>query len=331
MMDRTDRHFRALMHTIAPWLRLYTEMDVAGGPLHRLRREPDERVAAQIAGADPATMADAAAVAVDRGFDEVNINCGCPGASALAGGYGASAMTSPQRVAAIVGAITARVDVDVSIKCRISTHPKRSDAEQDDELLAFVEPTAAAGCRHFIVHARAAHLQGLSTRANRVVPPLRPAAVVRLAAARPDLKVELNGGITTLAQVRAVLADDADPDPTPLAAVMIGRAAYDDPLLVCESAAMRDRTRTVAVDAMARYVDARRRHGVTAWAVARHMFGLTRGVAGGKRARVALAALRQAPEADGRALAAAFCSLAPSPTTTAPEARESGTSCPPGA
>jgi len=304
MIDRTDQHFRALVRIVAPRVRLYSEMAVATGSLHRLvRGEGPAQVAAQLAGTEPAAVVAAARVAADRGFDEINLNCGCPGPAALAGGYGAAAMRSPEAVADVVAALTSALALPVSVKCRISIHPERDQDDQLAELNAFVERVKAAGCRHFIVHARAAHLHGLSPRANRSVPPLSPHLVYAIADAHPSCRVEINGGVQTLAEGRAHRECSA------VAAVMIGRAAYDDPLMLAGVDTPGRPRRAVleeTVEAMARYIDAQRDHGVAPWAVIRHMLGLPRGLPGGKRARQRLGALCHDASASGQAMAAAF-------------------------
>lgn len=320
MMERTDVHFRTLMQHVAPGVRLYTEMAVASGALSEL--QPSEGPcpeAAQLAGADPAIVVNAARQAQRRGFSQIDLNVGCPGAAASAGGWGAAAMAHPERVRAIVEALVEAVSVPVSVKCRLSIRPHAERQAQYDDLLGFVDTVAAAGCRHVIVHARAAHLDGLSPRANRAVPPLRHALVHRLAVERPDLRIEINGGITTADQARAHLPHTAG--------VMIGRAAYDDPLLLAELAHGRRPALAPIVDAMAAHLDSERRRGTPSWAVIRHLMSLTRGRPGGKATRIALASLRTDPTADGRALRQAFASL----TALTAAARGTDTSCPPAA
>jgi len=317
MMERTDVHFRTLMQHVAPGVRLYTEMAVASGELRELERsEGPCPEAAQLAGADPAVVAAAAQRAERRGFSQVDLNCGCPGAPATAGGWGAAAMAFPERVAAIVAAVVDAVAVPISVKCRLSVRPRAEPAAQFEDLRTFVDAIAAAGCRHVTVHARAAHLDGLSTRDNRCVPPLRHELVHRLAAERPELTVELNGGITTATQARAHLGA--------IAGVMIGRAAYDDPFLLAELAHGRRPDLATAVDAMADHLDAQRRRGTPPGLILRHLMPLTRGRPGGKAARIALSSLRTDPAANGDAVRRAFAQL------TEAE-RESGTSCPPAA
>ena len=302
MMERTDVHFRTLMQHVAPGVRLYTEMAVASGALSELQPSKGPcPEAAQLAGADPGVVVQAARQAERRGFSQIDLNVGCPGAAASAGGWGAAAMAHPERVRAIVAALVDAVSVPVSVKCRLSIRPRAEPEAQYDDLLGFVDAIAAAGCRHVIVHARAAHLHGLSPRANRSVPPLRHALVHRLATERPDVRVEINGGITTAEQARAHLPHTAG--------VMIGRAAYDDPFLLAELVHGHRPALSGIVEAMASYVDAERRRGTPPWAVLRHLMSLTRGRPGGKASRIALAGLRTDPTADGRAVRQAFAPL----------------------
>lgn len=305
MVDRTDRHFQALMACIAPTVRVYGEMVVASGDRRRLRRSERggsrvrQYVAAQLAGREPRVMAEAAVEAEMRGFDEVNINCGCPSQAAVAGGYGAVLMLSPDRVADLVGAIVARVSLPVSVKCRLSVVPDEDDAAQLQRLLALLARVQAAGCSHVIVHARAANLHRSSTRDNRRIPSLRHDLVRALAEARRTLRIEVNGGIGSLDDGRARCRGSR------IAGVMIGRAAYDDPLLFAgldRQPVDRAALLPEIVHAMASYVDAQRREGVAAWSIVRHMLGVSRGLPGGKRVRARLAALSQMPDPDGRAV-----------------------------
>lgn len=325
MVDRTDRHFRTLARTIAPGVRLYTEMAVAWSARSKLGRwHAPPRTAVQLAGGEAAVMLQAARYAEDLGYEEINLNCGCPSAAAKAGGYGAWLMRRPDAVAELVAAIGAGVAVPISVKCRLSTHPTQPLAVQIAELDRFVATVASAGCRHFIVHARAAHLGGIAGRArscrdNRRVPPLCHEAVAGLARRHRALAIALNGGIDSVAAARWHLAR------APLASVMIGRAAYDRPLMLAPLAAGRPDMASLAavVDVMASYIDAQRREGVRAWAVVRHMLGLGRGQPGAKQLRTAWGGLGKSAGADGTAVWACFNRWR--------AAHESGTSCPPAA
>lgn len=225
MMDWTDRHCRLFHRQLTRRALLYTEMVTAPAVLHGDRErllgvDPAERpVALQLGGAVPAELAAATAIARDLGFHEVNLNVGCPSDRVQSGCFGAALMRTPGLVADCVAAmIEAAGGVPVTVKCRIGVD------EQDPEtvLPAFLEVLARAGVRHVIIHARKAWLQGLSPKENREIPPLDHGLVVRMKAAFPELVISINGGITSLAQARALIGQGLD-------GVMVGRAAYHDP------------------------------------------------------------------------------------------------------
>lgn len=228
MLDRTDRHFRAMLRHITKRTLLYTEMITTGailrGPRDRLLAySPEEHpIALQLGGDDAAQLAECARIAEDLGYDEVNLNVGCPSDRVQSGRFGACLMLEPRRVADAVAAMGAAVRMPVTVKHRIGV-----DAlDRYEDMLRFVDAVADAGCARFSVHARKAWLSGLSPAQNREIPPLRYEDVYRLKAERPALCVELNGGVRTL--------DDAAAHLTRVDAVMIGRAAWDDPMLLAE-------------------------------------------------------------------------------------------------
>ena len=229
MMDCTDRHTRRLHRLISRCTLLYTEMLTAqallrGDPEYLLAYNPAEHpLALQLGGSDPAQLAQAARIGVDFGYDEINLNVGCPSDRVQSGRFGACLMAEPALVGNCVAAMQAAVAVPVTVKCRIGID--RSD--RDEDLFEFVETVAAAGCRQFTVHARKAWLDGLSPRENREIPPLRYETVYRLKRLRPDLEIVINGGITDLHQALAQL-EHVD-------GVMIGRAAYHSPWLLAEA------------------------------------------------------------------------------------------------
>ncbi|WP_106393592.1 tRNA dihydrouridine(20/20a) synthase DusA [Enhygromyxa salina] len=223
MMDRSDRHFRRLMRLISRHTLLYTEMITCpaienGDRDYLLGYDDDEHpLALQLGGDDPSALARCAAIAVERGYDEINLNVGCPSSRVQTGNFGACLMREPERVAACVAAMRAAVPVPVTVKHRIGV----DELDRYEDMVKFVELVAAAGCDRFTVHARKAWLQGLSPKQNRNVPPLRYADVHRLARELPDLAIEINGGIRSVAEIREQLVH--------VDAVMIGRAAWDDP------------------------------------------------------------------------------------------------------
>ncbi|SVC69305.1 uncharacterized protein METZ01_LOCUS322159, partial [marine metagenome] len=228
MMERTDRHFRYFLRLLAPDIRLYTEMLTAEAVLcgdrdKLLAYHPREHpVALQLGGNQPAMLARAASIAAVRGFDEINLNIGCPSDRVRSGRFGACLMMEPERVGACVAAIRAAVDLPVSVKTRIGVD------EHDDFgfLESFVKTVAEAGCGIFIVHARKAILRGLSPKQNLNVPPLRYSLVYRLKDQFPDLSIVINGGIRDGAAVTGHL-DRVD-------GVMIGREAYRNPYWLTE-------------------------------------------------------------------------------------------------
>ena len=225
MMDRTDRHFRALMRRVSRRALLYTEMVTAQALKHGDRRRhldysPEEHpIALQLGGDDPALLADCAKLALDWGYDEVNLNVGCPSDRVQAGRFGAVLMLDPPRVAECVAAMRGAVDLPITVKHRIGV----DDDDSYEHMLRFVDVVAAAGADRFTVHARKAWLSGLSPRENREIPPLRYEDVHRLKSERPHLHVEVNGGLNTPESWAAQLAH--------VDAVMIGRAAYEDPFV----------------------------------------------------------------------------------------------------
>ena len=225
MMDRTDRHYRYFLRQITRHTLLYTEMVTTGAVLHGDRErilgfDPAERpLALQLGGDDPEALATCARLAEAEGYDEVNLNIGCPSARVQKGRIGACLMAEPERVAEAVAAMRAAVDLPVTVKHRIGI----DSLDRYEDMHHFVQTVAAAGCDRFSVHARIAWLQGLSPKENREVPPLRYADVYHLKRDFPHLRIEIYGGIRTLDQAGEHL-EQVD-------GVMIGRAAWDDPYL----------------------------------------------------------------------------------------------------
>jgi tRNA-dihydrouridine synthase A len=289
MMQRTDRHFRYMLRLLAPDVRLYTEMITAQALLHGaherlLAFDPSEHpVALQLGGSDPDLLARAARLGVAAGYDEINLNIGCPSDRVSSGEFGACLMAKPERVAECVAAMNAAVDVPVSVKTRCGI----DDQDSYEFVEHFIATVAAAGCRLFIVHARKAILSGLSPKENRDIPPLRYPLVYRLAAAFPALRMSINGGIRTVAAASEHL-EHVD-------GVMIGRQAYSEPfvmarlqqaLLSAESGRAPELPlREDVVRAMAEYADTQLRHGVRLHQITRHMLGLYAGQPGARHWR----------------------------------------------
>ncbi len=286
MLDWTDRHFRALARVLTRHTRLYTEMIVdqalvAGNALHLLAHDPCEHpVAAQIAGHDPRTLAMAARRVAEAGFDEVNLNVGCPSDRVQAGRFGACLMKEPDRVADCIAAISAAVACPVTVKCRIGV----DEHDSPQALHRFVAGVVAAGAGTVIVHARKAWLKGLDPRANRTIPPLHPERVLALKQAFPATTVIYNGGLADVREAAAMIGRGVD-------GAMIGRAAYEtpwclaeaDPLLFGPPAPVT--TPHAAVLAYLPYIEARRREGVPLAHITRHMMGLFHGRPGARAFR----------------------------------------------
>ena len=282
MMDWTDRHERFFLRQVSRHVRLYTEMITTGAILHGdrdclLAFNADEHpVALQIGGADSADLAECARIGADFGYDEVNLNIGCPSDRVQSGNFGACLMARPDVVARAVEAMAAAVHVPVTVKHRIAI----DEQEEWPALRGFVDIVAAAGCRHFIVHARKAWLQGLSAKENREVPPLRYELVHRLKQEFPELSVTINGGITTLNATAAQLAlvDGA----------MIGREAYQNPYFLAEAErriwgeTAPPPSRVEVIERFLPYVEARLAEGARLNVLTRHILGLFQGRPGAR-------------------------------------------------
>ena len=281
MMDWTDRHCRYFLRLLSPGVRLYTEMVTAAAIHHGdkaklLHFDPSEHpVAVQLGGSDPDLMTRAAEDAAAAGYDEININVGCPSDRVQSGRFGACLMAEPELVARCFSAMQASVEVPVTIKTRIGI----DDNDDYEYLKRFVDVTAAAGCRRFIVHARVAILEGLSPKENRNVPPLKYEHVFRLKQDCPELHVTLNGGVTTADDIAALL-ECVD-------GVMIGRQAYHDPFFLAEleqrflSGAQPPGRRDV-VERMLPYIERELEAGERLIRIVRHMLGLFAGQPGAR-------------------------------------------------
>ena len=292
MMGWTDRHCRYFHRLLAPGALLYTEMihtgAILGGCADRhLSFDPAEHpLALQLGGSESVELARAARVSHDRGYDEINLNCGCPSDRVRRGRFGACLMAEPQRVAEGVAAMIAAVPIPVTVKCRIGI----DDSAEFDFLAAFVADVARAGCRTFVVHARKAWLKGLSPKENREIPPLRYDVVHRLKRELPGLEVIVNGGLRT--------ADTAVEQMARADGVMVGREAYENPWSLTDfQARLRGDlpwhgSRAAVAGAMADYAAGQMRGGVPLRAIARHMLGLFNGLPGARAWRRRLAAIQ---------------------------------------
>ena len=286
MMDWTDRHCRYFHRLLAPQARLYTEMVTAaalvhGDRLHLLEHSRDEHpLALQLGGADPHELARAARFGAEAGYDEVNLNVGCPSDRVQSGRFGACLMREPELVADCVRAMMQAVSIPVTVKCRIGV----DDQDEDADLQRFAETMIAAGVRTLVVHARKAWLQGLSPKENREVPPLNYERVYRLKRELPELTVIINGGIMDDDAVRAHLQR--------VDGVMLGRLAYHDPHALARIQAMLHGEppplREQILRAMRPYIEAERARGTRLQHIARHVLGLYHGQPGGRAFRRAL-------------------------------------------
>jgi tRNA-dihydrouridine synthase A len=281
MMDWTDRHCRVLHRTLSSRALLYTEMLTTGAILHGDRArllafDPVEHpVALQLGGSDPADLAAAARIGEAWGYDEINLNVGCPSDRVQSGRFGACLMREPELVAECMAAMGAAVKVPVTVKCRIGV----DDQDPQESLFRLVDLCAAAGVRLFVVHARKALLKGLSPKENRDVPPLDYPLVYRLKAERPKLTIVINGGVGSLDEAQAHLAH--------VDGVMLGRAAYHTPGLLGEVDARLygDDAAVTPAEAVARYrpyIAGELAVGTHLAAMTRHMLGLFHGTPGAR-------------------------------------------------
>ncbi|TNE59672.1 MAG: tRNA dihydrouridine(20/20a) synthase DusA [Alphaproteobacteria bacterium] len=282
MMDWTDRHDRFFLRQISARTLLYTEMVTTGAVLHGDREyllsynREEHPIALQLGGSDPTDLAEATRIAEDFGYDEVNLNVGCPSDRVQSGRFGACLMAEPELVADCIGAMQAATRLPVTVKSRIGI-----DAQEPREVLpGFIERVADAGCKTFIIHARKAWLEGLSPKENRDVPPLDYQIVYDMKQARPDLEIIINGGIDTLDEVDTHLAH--------VDGVMLGRVAYHNPWILAAVDARyfgdtpNTLTRADIVEAMLPYVEAHLARGGALHHVTRHMVGLFQGCPGAR-------------------------------------------------
>ncbi|SHI76218.1 tRNA dihydrouridine(20/20a) synthase DusA [Fibrobacter sp. UWP2] len=288
MLDCTDRHERYFLRLLSKHILLYSEMVVASGLLHCdnpemfLGHEPLEQPAVlQLGGSNPTDLARASKLVEAAGFNEVNLNCGCPSDRVQNGNFGACLMKEKHTVADCFKAMQDAVSIPVSIKCRIGV----DELDSWEFFTDFVQTTKDAGCRIFIVHARKAWLKGLSPKENREVPPLHYDFVHRLKAEMPDLNISINGGIKTLDQVEEQLQD--------LDGVMVGREAYENPWFLrdADERIFGDKTpspyasRKAVLEAYLPYVEKQTAEGCPATILVKHLYGLFTGLPGARKYR----------------------------------------------
>ena len=317
MMDWTDRHCRYFLRGFSPGLLLYTEMITAaailrGDARRLLAYDPEEHpVALQLGGSDPRELAAAARAGEQAGYDEINLNCGCPSDRVASGAFGACLMQEPARVAECVAAMRASVRIPVTVKMRIGVvrgTPEQArgalsefDESAFESLCGFVSQVAAAGCQVAIVHARKAVLGGLSPKDNREVPPLRYDVVRRLKRHFSTLPVIVNGGVRTAASALEALSW--------CDGVMLGREAYHRPQILCElesaldpAADIEPPTREALLERMAAYAQRQLARGDPLAAITRHMLGLYAGEPGARDYRRLLSEGARAPGAGAELL-----------------------------
>ncbi len=280
MMDRTDRHFRFFMRQITQRTWLYTEMITSAAikygdrPLLLDFSSQEHPIALQVGGDNPTDLALCAQVAEDWGYDEINLNVGCPSSRVQSGNFGACLMAQPELVAEGIAAMRNACQLPVTVKHRIGV----DDRDSYEEMARFVAIVSEAGCQRFVVHARKAWLQGLSPKENRTVPPLRYGEVYRLKKEFPHLTIEINGGFQTQEAIAAQL-DHVD-------GVMVGRAAYDNPYLFANAdhrfyqAGTVMRSRHEVAKAMIPYIETWVSQGLKLHKITRHMLQLFRGQPG---------------------------------------------------
>jgi tRNA-dihydrouridine synthase A len=317
MMDWTDRHCRYFLRGFSAYLLLYTEMITAhallrGDRTHLLAFDPEEHpIALQLGGSDPQLLARAAQLGEAAGFDEINLNCGCPSDRVAGGAFGACLMLDAEHVASIVAAMKQAVRIPVTVKIRIGVVPDtatvteqqiREFSEQDFQLLqAFVDKIITAGCDAIIVHARKAVLGKLSPKENRTVPLLHYDVVARLKKAVPTTPVIVNGGLRTLAQCQEMLQWSEG--------VMLGREAYHRPEVLSEISRVLfpkhpslNRSPANQLERMAHYAARQLQQGVRLPHITRHMLGLYNGHPGAKEYRRLLSEAARAPQANAQLL-----------------------------
>ncbi len=302
MMNWTDRHDRVFLRQLSSHALLYTEMVTSAALKHGdanylLQHNPEEHpVALQLGGSNPVELAEAARLAEEAGFDEVNLNVGCPSDRVQSGAFGACLMADPPLVARCIGSMKSTVGVPVTVKCRIGIDDRDSQAELED----FIAVVANAGCELFIVHARKAILSGLSPRENREIPPLNYDSVFSLRHSFPDLAIVINGGIKSLDDASALL-ESTD-------GVMLGREAYQNPYILNDvdskffGKVKNKNTRQDCLGKFIPYIEQELDKGTPLHHMTRHIMGLFKGQRGGKQFRRHLSENSCSKNADIRVL-----------------------------
>lgn len=285
MMDWTTRDYRVFARLFNPHVWLYSEMVTTGAILRGDKNRyldfdaAEQPLVLQLGGSNPQDLATCTKIAEDWGYAEVNLNVGCPSDRVQNNKIGACLMAEPELVAECIAAMQQAVDIPVTVKHRIGI----DNMQSYEEMLHFVDTVAQTGCKHFIVHARIALLQGLSPKENRDIPPLRYDDVYRLKAERPHLFIEINGGIQTLDAINSHLQQ--------VDGVMIGRAAYHDPYLLAQCMDLWQQPRPDRIEIMQEfipYIDQRIASGLPLSLISRHILGLFQNLPGARKWRQAL-------------------------------------------
>ena len=309
MLDWTDRHCRFFHRLLTKEAILYTEMVTTGAilygdPARQLRFNSQEHpVALQLGGSEPQELAQCARIAQDYGYDEINLNVGCPSERVQKGAFGACLMAEPQLIAECVSAMQAAVAIPITVKNRIGI----DDQEDYADLHNFIDTVSQAGCQTFIIHARKAWLKGLSPKENREIPPLRYDLVYQIKQAFPALEIIINGGITTLEQCQQHLQH--------VDGVMVGREAYHNPWLLAQvdpllySTPAPLESRQAALLAMLPYVQAQLDAGVPLGHISRHLLGLFQGMPGARAFRRLISENAHKPDAGVKLLRDALAKI----------------------
>ncbi|QTR52801.1 tRNA dihydrouridine(20/20a) synthase DusA [Thiothrix unzii] len=309
MLDWTDRHCRFFHRLLTKEAILYTEMVTTGAilygdPARQLRFNSQEHpVALQLGGSEPQELAQCARIAQDYGYDEINLNVGCPSERVQKGAFGACLMAEPQLIAECVSAMQAAVAIPITVKNRIGI----DDQEDYTDLHHFIDTVSQAGCQTFIIHARKAWLKGLSPKENREIPPLRYDLVYQIKQAFPTLEIIINGGITTLEQCQQHLQH--------VDGVMVGREAYHNPWLLAQVDPLLYGTpaplesRQAALLAMLPYVQAQLDAGVPLGHISRHLLGLFQGMPGARAFRRLISENAHKPDAGVKLLRDALAKI----------------------
>ncbi|WP_267384651.1 tRNA dihydrouridine(20/20a) synthase DusA [Cyanobacterium sp. uoEpiScrs1] len=309
MMDRTDRHFRYFMRQITRYTLLYTEM-ITTAAIHYGDRSKllgfsleEKPLSLQLGGDNPQELAECSIIAEDLGYDEVNLNVGCPSDRVQSGNFGACLMAQPKLVAKCIEAMQKRVHIPVTVKHRIGI----DERDRYKDLTNFVRIVSEAGCQRFIVHARKAWLRGLSPKENRTLPPLRYEDVYRLKKQFPQLFIEINGGIVTIEKIKEHLQF--------VDGVMIGRAAYDNPYLFATvdrdiyGKTVTPLTRPEIIEKMFSYIDYWSNNGLKLHSISRHLLTIFGGISGTKSWKRYISENSHLPGADVKVIKRALAKI----------------------